>query len=115
MADDGPVAAGMLRSGDRHELGTRPGGRLAHQALDVLLNGPGRDMQPSRDLLVRQALGNKRKHVGLAGGDAEPGPAVRPRPAQQLGAARRKRVNAMGSERCLGGLQPRLRLAPPVG
>lgn len=93
-----PVAADTLRSGDGHELGARPGARLAHQALHVLLNGSGRDMEPSRDLLVRQALGHEHKHVGLAGGDAEPGPAARPWPAQQLGAARRQLINAMGSK-----------------
>ena len=110
-----PVAAETLRSGDGHELGARPGARLAHQALHVLLNGSGRDMEPSRDLLVRQALGDEHKHVSLAGGDAEPGPAARRRPAQQLGAARRQRINAMGSETGLRGLKPCLRLAPPVG
>ena len=72
-------------------------------------------MKPSRDLLVRQALGDEHKHVGLAGGDAEPGPAARPWPAQQLGAACRQRINAMGSETGLRGLKPCLRLAPPVG
>lgn len=61
----------MLRRGRRarpHDGGLRPvaGSELANDALDMDLDGAGRDLQGPADLLVRQAFGDLRQHLALA-------------------------------------------------
>jgi hypothetical protein len=49
---------------------------LGQDPLDVLLDGAGREVQPTGDLSIRQAIGEQREYVGLARGQLESGVAM---------------------------------------
>jgi hypothetical protein len=61
----------FLRACKGHELGPGPSGGDAEQVFDMLFNGARRQMQPGRDLLVRDARGDQPEYVGLPVGDAQ--------------------------------------------
>ena len=64
--------SGFLRACQDHELGPGLSGGDAEQVLDMLFYRARRQMQPGRDLLVRDARGHQPKHIGLPVGDAQP-------------------------------------------
>src|SRR3954453_8745856 len=64
---------GRQPRGKRGEMGSVGTLGLAHQTLDVLLDGADRHDQALGHLAVRQAIGDEGEHLGLPHGDPEAG------------------------------------------